>query len=452
MVENKNLLFIQADQSDLKETLSLWKDKSLVDYYFAKKLAPDGEDSLLLFLGDLLKAAREGHFCIRAKRSLPSYLFKEALVQEKDRVYLKRNWDCEQSFIHHYHRLKSEIPSISIPDPEFEAVLQLEQKQAILHTFQRSLSLICGGPGTGKTFTAAVLIQKVIPYLKPIVAAPTGKAAANLRHALDGICDVHTLQSLLKKQYLGYDLVLVDEASMIDADLMTRLFSLINRGSRLVLVGDRDQLPPVETGHLFVDLAKDLTLVSELNKCLRTDLSRITEMARAVKEGRSVEILPIPDFATISHAVFEERVSILTPLRHTVDVLNKKLLKEGHHRGGHRFPIMICVNDPSVELYNGDVGELIPDEKCAYFGKKRVPECLLPRYDYAYVISVYKSQGSEYDEVMILLPEGSEVFGREMLYTAITRAKKKVTIYGSEEVLRQILEKKEHRLSGLNCS
>lgn len=425
-----------------------WEDKRPIDYYFAKKLAPDAEEPVSLFLANLLKAAREGHLCIEAALPLPDYLFEEALVEENGRIYLRRNWECEKRFLKHYRRLKEEIPAIPIPDLKLD-LLEEEQKEAIQNAAKRTLSLICGGPGTGKTFTAATLIRSFLPYLEPIVAAPTGKAAANLRLALQGLCPITTLHSMLKKRHSAADLVLVDEASMIDAELMASLFSSIKPGARLVLIGDRDQLPPVETGHFFADLAEDRDLVTELRRCLRVELNTIVDMARDVKEGKCIPSLPMPDFEAIAEAVFERKACVLTPLRHVVDYLNNKLLKEHRMRGGTRFPIMVRVNDPALDLYNGDVGELAPAERCAYFGERKVPEYLLPRYEYAYVISVHKSQGSEYDEVMILLPEGSEAFGREMLYTAITRARKRVDVHAAEGVVLQIVSKREHRLSGL---
>ncbi|MCC5831620.1 MAG: AAA family ATPase [Chlamydiales bacterium] len=439
-----------ADEWVKSEGLSTtdWEEKTPIDYFFAKRLAPHAEEPVFHFLAGLLKAAREGHLCVESNIELPRYLFEEALVEENGRIYLRRNWECEQLFLKHYRRLKNERPAIPIPEFHVEA-LEPEQKQAIYNVAARSLSLICGGPGTGKTFTAATLIRNFLPHLEPVVAAPTGKAAANLRRALEGICPVVTLHALLKRRYLAADLVLVDEASMIDAELMAALFSSIKQGARLVLIGDRDQLPPVETGQFFADLAEDHELVVELGKCRRAELKEIVDMARAVKEGKPVPTLPMPGFETIAQAVFERNACVLTPLRHVVDSLNKKLLKRHLEQGGRRFPIMVRVNDPPLELYNGDVGVVVADESCAYFGERKVPDYLLPHYEYAYVISVHKSQGSEYDEVIVLLPEGSEAFGREMLYTAITRAKKRVEIYAVEGILSQILSKRERRLSGI---
>ena len=132
-----------------------------------------------------------------------------------------------------------------------------------------------------------------------------------------------------------------------------------------------------------------------------------------------------------------------------VDLLNRWLYKEDLKRGTQQIPIMVTVNDPAQELYNGDVGVLHRDRQIACFGEREFPEYLLPPYDYAYLLSVHKSQGSEYDKVLILLPEGSEKFGREVLYTAITRAKKRVEILADSTTLEAILTKKTYRMSGI---
>ncbi len=429
------------------------EENSPVDFYFAKKMAPHASEPVSQFLADLLKAAREGHLCLPLDKNLdlPKHLFTEALVEENGRVYLRRNWECEKKFIKYFERLNNQPPAIDIPDFEISEPLEPEQKQAIFNAVKFSLSLICGGPGTGKTYTAATLIKKFLPYLDVVVAAPTGKAAANLRGALEGVCEVMTLHALLRKKRVRADLVVVDEASMIDAELMAALFSAIKEGARLVLIGDKNQLPPVESGNFFADLAEGNACMIELGRCLRAELKEIVDMAQAVKSGLSIPSLPIPRIEELIEGVFERQACVLTPLRHGpfgVNRLNERLHKEDRIRGGKRFPIMITVNDSSCDLYNGDVGVLVPEEECAYFRERKVPIYRLPHYEFAYVLSVHKSQGSEYDEVIVLLPEGSEVFGREMLYTAITRAKKRVVIYAAEGIVSQIVAKKERRLSG----
>lgn len=441
---------------DLGVNRELKEENHPIDFYFARRVAPQASDSVILFLANLLKGAREGHLCLPEPHNvtLPEYLFEEVLVKEEGRIYLRRNWDCEKRFIEHFHRLRKSVPREQISQIHLPESLQPQQKKAIHNAAKQALSLICGGPGTGKTFTAKCLIEAFLPFIqgKVVVTAPTGKATANLRKALKGLCRVETLHAFLQKRHFEGGLVLVDEASMIDAKLMATLFSAIKEGSRLVLIGDKDQLPPVESGNFFADLVEDKEIVTELEFCLRAERSEIVEMAEAVKKGRGIPTFPLPDLSFIVRAVLEKNICVLSPLRHGpfgVNWLNRHILKEHELREGKRFPIMITVNDAALDLYNGDLGELVPEDECAYFGERKIPLYLLPHYEYAYVLSVHKSQGSEYDAVMVLLPEGSEVFGREMLYTAVTRAKRSVEVYGSDEVVAKIISKKEKRYSGL---
>ena len=269
-------------------------------------------------------------------------------------------------------------------------------------------------------------------------------------------CTVKTLHSLLKNRALSADVVLVDEGSMVDAELMAALFSAIKDGARLILLGDKDQLPPVESGHFFADLAQDTHLVAELKTCLRSDLQEIIGIATQVKEGKSIPFMPLPEVKTLIKQIVDCQIPVLTPLRkgsYGVDHLNHLLYQEYQKREAKEIPIIITTNDPHLGLFNGDVGKLIQEEKGlrAYFPGGRIfSEYLLPRYEYAYVLSVHKSQGSEYERVMILLPEGSERFGKEMLYTAVTRAKKEMTILAHEGVIDKLVSTTSRRFSGLH--
>jgi len=229
---------------------------------------------------------------------------------------------------------------------------------------------------------------------------------------------------------------------MIDAGMMARLFAAVKTGARLVLLGDAEQLPPVEAGGLFVDLTRHEN-VCHLTRCLRTELQEIVSMAEAVKRGEIIPTKPLPSLKEL----VKMEGTILTPLRrgpYGADALNRRCAAA---RTGP-VPILITVNDRKLGLFNGDVGTL--EGECARFSEGReISKSLLPAYEYAYVLSVHKSQGSEYDAVSILLPPGSERFGREMLYTAITRGRKKVDVYGDPSVVEAIVAKKTPRLSGL---
>ncbi len=158
-----------------------------------------------------------------------------------------------------------------------------------------------------------------------------------------------------------------------------------------------------------------------------------------------------------------QRFRILTPLRkgpYGVETLNRTLVRHYLSKTDQWFvaPIMLVNNDYRLELWNGEVGilvrrksEHIQEGDFAIFPKRgKVPALLLPKYEYAYCLSVHKSQGSEFDHVLLLMPEGSEVFGRELLYTAATRARKKLEVWGSDEVLEKTINTQSHRLSGIS--
>ncbi|HEY4254717.1 MAG TPA: ATP-binding domain-containing protein, partial [Chlamydiales bacterium] len=148
---------------------------------------------------------------------------------------------------------------------------------------------------------------------------------------------------------------------------------------------------------------------------------------------------------------------ILTALRqgpYGADTLNQKLLTYFQQKTApHEWlalPILVTQNDPTRALYNGTTGVLIKDT--AYFegadGLRSFPETVLPYYEVAFCLSVHKSQGSEFDEVFALFPPGSEIFGKEALYTAVTRARKKVTLVSDEETVKALLATSSRTRSG----
>jgi exodeoxyribonuclease V alpha subunit len=285
---------------------------------------------------------------------------------------------------------------------------------------------------------------------------------------------------------------------------MAHLFSAIKPGARLILLGDPHQLPPVETGSVFADLILSLEehfpdSLTLLNKCLRAEKQELISLGRAINEGNSdkvsellsqkgstVQRFPLGSDPSqfIEHAVpfFQRlfvgaktphdflqafnRFRLLSPLRQGswgVDALNRALWNRLKSAGA--VPIMLTSTNEKLSLFNGEVGILIQAEgksdefsqgDCAYFSPQNEGEpvrcisaLLLPKFEYAYAISVYKSQGSEFDHVMLLLPAGSEVFGREVFYTAVTRAKSRLDVWCEVQTMKKTLEKKCHRLSGV---
>ncbi len=419
----------------------------LVDHYFGRHFSK----THALFLAYLLHATRQGHLCVYVDEEklypslgeIDSELIAQAkslpdlpiVVRHENRWYLKRSFDAEQTFQNHVIRLRDQ--KVDCIDFQKDPSLNFEQGAAIEHAFSHALTLVCGGPGTGKTYTAATLIRHFPGSV--LVAAPTGKAAANLRAALPD-CTVKTLHALLYSK-LDAELIVIDEGSMIDAEMMAKLFAAIPEGARLVIFGDPNQLPPVEAGSLFTDLAQEGSIV--LTKCLRAELQEIIDLCEAVKRAEMIPYKPLPSVEELVTLIRGSSATILTPLRR--GLYGAQYLNQLVHQKDEGAPIMITANDTKIDLYNGDVGTLHGDE--AHFGQRRVPRYLLPPYTYAYVLSVHKSQGSEYEDVIVLLPEGSERFGKEMLYTAVTRAKKRVTLYAAEGVLEKVLLTQMKRLS-----
>lgn len=451
-----------------------------VDHLFAESvLAPYStteEDHLLL--AELMQKSREGHLCMPLLKphTLPEALFESLLHQEKNRLYLKRNWECESQFIEALENfLQQKIVPLDVDHELFESDLAEEQRLAVKRALHQNLTLICGGPGTGKSHTASVLITLFSKKGggKVAACAPTGKAASHLAKKLPQKIETATLHALVGKGYLPYDLLVVDEGSMIDAPLMAKLFSMLKVGSRLVILGDDSQLPPVETGNLFADLvAAKKECVAPLSTCYRTELKEVVDLALCIKKGKIPSFSPFPSEKELLEELttrlrlnvattLEESFMALTefrplsPLRKGpfgVDALNQKLY-EIHSSFRHPncfVPLLICENETRLGLANGEMGLLSTAEKRVYFeGKDSLPLSHLPRYEWGYVLSVHKSQGSEYDEVMVLLPPFSEAFGKTMLYTAVTRGKRKVEIFGAPETLEKIMKNSYVRESGL---
>jgi len=493
--------------------------------------------------------------------SIPS----SPICKNDQRYYLQRYWVLESQFLEHLLPLMSQTipPALKLAEEIVKSKVEelLNQKHllpeqgvAVMHGCLHALTLITGGPGTGKTHTAGILLRTLWDSFtheqrrlcRIGLAAPTGKAAANLEGSIcRALQDVegfpvitaktlHTLLGIGKNQRQGaamvlpYDVLLVDESSMIDVRVMGQLLAAIKPGCRLIMLGDRYQLPPVEAGSLFSDLVMLLEnsqrshIVNELKTCLRAELCSIVDLAVNINSGNESEVQVLFENADkdsgIAFVPFEKtesakeqqrrllaygsnkfpcikslehpldalkdfaRFRILTPLRKGplgVEVLNALFLqmavKQARMRQAAFFvaPIMIVQNDHRQELFNGEVGLLVRPISAlalnsglsislsgsyALFaesglkngpGIRNIPIVRLPKYEYAYCLSVHKSQGSEFEHVVMVLPEGSEHFGREVLYTGITRARKALEIWSTPEILNQTMAQVSRRHSGV---
>ncbi len=481
-----------------------------IDCAFAENATSVGEAMLL---AALFAFYRFGHLCLEINESdiAPSLkllvsdaeewekeirLVKESpfVLRENNRFYLPKIWQHEENFIKETKRLlKGSFLPLSLKSSK--EGLTDQQQQAIKNA-GHPLSLIAGGPGTGKSFTAIEIAKAFLENGKNAIffAAPTGKAAANLEKRFPEIptSTLHSLLGVLSQRHfqteppwIHVDLLLVDECSMIDPALFARLMKSIRQETRLVLMGDPHQLPAIEGGSFFADLLRSNAIPSTiLTHPFRFERQELVDLSRAVLEV-DMSRISATDFPPSSNAeewIWErvkshfpkassspiekaEKVNnfrILTALRKGpfgVDALNQTLMSRfrSFSRFGEYLPIPILIgqNDVRTGLRNGDMGVLVhqigshENDYALFENGRRFLKGELPKFEYAYATSVHKSQGSEYEEVLVLLPEGSEVFGRELLYTAVTRAKSRVEIVGDSIRIKSMLGQGSGKISGV---
>jgi len=496
------------------------------------------------------------------------------LILDQGRLYLHRYWtyeqnlaaavkgrctDCPRDFSK--SKLHSGLNRI-FPDGESG------QRRAVQAAATQWFTVVSGGPGTGKTYTVARIIQllQLLYVDRPLrvhLAAPTGKAAARLQEAIenamsdnintaDGRTRQHPEAQTLHRM-LGYrpvdaffayrsghllntDLVIVDEASMVDLAMMCHLMDAVPPDARLILVGDKDQLASVEAGavlgdicfamgapgtgepcdkaskktvdHPISDALSDHIVV--LDKSYRFDeQSGIDLLAGAINNGDSQHVLSLlsdarypalkletasswrqtaeklgGEMALLLKPLFEASspsaalehlsdVKLLTALRKGpfgIDVMNetveealagaglipRRLQASAWYPGR---PVMVLRNDYFRGLFNGDIGVtmekrtqggmavIFPDST---HGCRQLDAQQLTEHQTSYAMTVHKSQGSEFNHINLLLPDTeSPLLTRELIYTAVTRARKSITIWAVPELLCLAVERPIQRTTGL---
>jgi exodeoxyribonuclease V alpha subunit len=423
-----------------------------------------------------------------------------------------------------------------------------EQRGAARVALSRSLTVLTGGPGTGKTTTVARLLALLAEQaeldgrlpgqkLRIALAAPTGKAAARLLEAVqlevgklepadrDRLPELAatTLHRLLgskpdtksrfrhnRDNRLPHDVIVVDETSMVSLTMMARLLEAVRPESRLLLVGDPDQLASVDAGAVLADLVDGLdpgpgavqnSPVARLVTSHRFGES-IGTLAQAIRDGdadAALEVLAgggehiewvssgdasgILRKVVVPHALRLREAAILGNGQEALRTLDQHRLLCAHRRGLHGVthwnrqierwlaeqtdapqwaawypgrPVLVTANDYGLNLYNGDTGVAVMRDgglravMASSAGPLEVATSRLADIETMHAMTIHKSQGSQAVEVTVLLPtEDSRLLTRELLYTAVTRARQKVRLIGTAEQLRAAVERRAMRATGL---
>lgn len=452
---------------------------------------------------------------------LESYLeqleMERLLIREDERIYHHTQYDAEKGiavFLNEFAYTQETIDENEL-DSKLNALKERYhisydsiQREAIRSFFNTPLSIITGGPGTGKTTIVQgilALAKIFLPNERIALCAPTGRAAKRLAE----VCDypAMTLHSLLRwdletntfqanaQEPLPYEVVIIDEFSMVDAWLFYHLAMACANVKKLLLIGDEDQLPSVGCGCVLRDiLAANIIKTTRLHKIFRQhEGSDVITLAHQVKEGYEDIIDDAKDvafFPAESHEIkdmvlkivqnaFEKGfsdtdVQVLAPMYGGVagiDALNialqkminpadgyKKEVKVGYRIFREHDKVLQLKNQPDDGVYNGDIGTILEiisaDEDIHH------QHCIIADFDgvlveyrgeaiyhltHAYCISIHKAQGSEYPIVVLpIVADYRYMLQKRLVYTAITRAKKSLVLLGNREVFRRSLESNEH--------
>ena len=421
-----------------------------------------------------------------------------------------------------------------------------EQRDAVVQTVRQSTTVLTGGPGTGKTTTVARMLVLLADQahargerLSVALAAPTGKAATRLQEAVVGELagldpadrdrvgkpEAMTLHRLLgwrfdnqtrfrhdRSNRLKYDVVVVDETSMVELTMMGRLLEAVRPTSRLVLVGDPRQLTSVGAGAVLSDIVAgfegpsdaagqgspvvSLTTnfrstrdILELSEALRIgDADAVLERLRAPSDEVDFVETTDPGPALLSEAV-ASALAVRTAAEAgdpaaAVAALDHHRLLCAHREGPYGVrawnkqverwvteetgqpvywewyvgrPLLVTTNDYALEVYNGEAGAVVraPDGRLRAWisGSERLRDFApgrLEAIETMHAMTIHKSQGSQAERITVLLPEAdSRLLTRELFYTAVTRAQRHVTVVGTEAAVRSAVTTPAQRATGL---
>ena len=571
----------------LLRRLAQYGDIGWLDYHFADFIAgsdgADPDDVVMLTAAMLSEANRRGDVCLDLVALAGKAMFSSTVIEAADipaapdledwrarllasccvgepdkrapltlqgnRLYLNRFWHYEEAVAGTIRRLLGRDDGA---DPKqarelFDSLfarsgpLDDDQRSAVLGAAQRSISVISGGPGSGKTSCVVRIIALLLACdsaCRVALAAPTGKAAARMMESIrqgmeqldidDHIRQAAPVEAQTLHRLLGYrnreftrsaehplsaDCVIVDEASMIDLKLMYHLVEALPENARLILLGDRDQLASVAAGSVLGDITghgydlDDVTSpvarsVSLLRRNYRFGRdSAIGQLAAQVNSGQAAAAMDrlrrseaglhwyAPTAEQVDGAALEWICSAYAAIfdcqdpRQALDVFERSRVLCATNQGPlgveavgrligeqllaraglptadlyHGLPIMITRNRHELGLFNGDSGILWRDGNGlrACFrdpdGIRLLALNRLPEFTPAWASTVHKAQGSEYDSVLLILPPDadSDVLTRELLYTAVTRARREFRLHAGETAVARSVERLSRRHAGL---
>jgi exodeoxyribonuclease V alpha subunit len=497
------------------------------------------------------------------------------LVLDASRLYLERYWCYEREVADDLLARAATVPArpavarADVLDALLTGAGSADQRAAVAKALDGAITVIAGGPGTGKTTTIAAMLAALVgdtQSARIALAAPTGKAAARLAQALQAAAvqlpadtraalsaiDASTIHRLLGREPgsasrfrhgvddpLPHDVIVVDETSMVSLPLMAKLLAAVRRDARLVLVGDPDQLASVEAGAVLGDITAGITDHSPTDQpptdqpstdqsrtalgdaplhgplssriaLLRTSRrfavdSPIGALAAAVRNGDtaaaldvlragtdSVSWFAVDDPAVVPDAVRARIVDVVLSVRDAATEgdaaaalrsLDRLRVLCAHRRGAHGVtswnarierwlrlerptdvvagwyrgrPVLVTANDYRNNLFNGDIGVVVDHDgavRVAFEGidaPRKLAPAALDVVDTVHAMTIHKSQGSEFDHAVVVLPPpGSPLLSRELLYTALTRARHGVTVLGPAASIEAAIERRVARATGL---
>lgn len=441
------------------------------------------------------------------------------LMMEENRIYHHTQYDAECGIVaflaqYPYEELDGyEIDldeEIKRMEQAFHIEYETKQKEAIKTFYHAPFTMISGGPGTGKTTIVKGILQLIkacYPHANVSLCAPTGRAAKRMSQLSDK--DATTIHALLKwdldtnsfvkdvNDPLDTDILIVDEFSMVDAWVFYHLLRASKPVSKMVLIGDENQLPSVGPGCVLKDLLDcDCFPIIRLEKIFRqSEGSDVIDLAHHIKDGKitdmknanDVAFFPCQSYDVVRYVIqivenaYEkgydnQDIQVLAPMYHGsagIDALNHALQKVMNPSAAHKKElafkqrifregdkILQLKNQPDDRVYNGDIGEIVEiiyahehvskqHTIIARFDEEIVEYCgeQLTHITHAYCISIHKAQGSEYPIVIMpMVNEYRHMLQRRLFYTGVTRAKKSLVLLGQMEAMLRALQTLDHQM------